>query len=95
MALELARSNAYLGTLALTSGDRDLALTAATARVSSIQAYVLASAENIQTHGGIGFTWDADPQLYYRRANALALSLGPQAFWKDRLVTALDRRMQA
>ena len=95
VALELARSNAYLGTLALTSGDRDLALTAATARVSSIQAYVLASAENIQTHGGIGFTWDADPQLYYRRANALALSLGPQAFWKDRLVTALDRRMQA
>ncbi|MDF1856586.1 acyl-CoA dehydrogenase family protein [Pseudooceanicola sp.] len=94
VALELARSNAYLGALRLVSGDRDLTLVAATARVSSIQAFVMASSENIQTHGGIGFTWDADPQLYFRRANALALGLGPLAFWKDRLITALQRRPQ-
>ncbi|MGR3321018.1 MAG: acyl-CoA dehydrogenase family protein [Pseudooceanicola sp.] len=92
VATELARSNAYMGVLALTSGDRDLALVAATARVSSIQAYVMASSENIQTHGGIGFTWDADPQLYYRRAAALAVALGPLGFWKERLVSALERR---
>ncbi len=94
VATELARSNAYMGALALSSGETDLALTAATARVSSIQAYVMASSENIQTHGGIGFTWEADPQLYYRRANAMALALGPLGFWKDRLVAALAARPQ-
>lgn len=92
VALELARSNAYMGALGLTSGERDLTLAAATARVSSIQAFTLAASENIQTHGGIGFTWEADPQLYYRRAGALALTNGTLGFWKDRLVTALERR---
>ncbi|WP_375690119.1 acyl-CoA dehydrogenase family protein [Pseudooceanicola sp. LIPI14-2-Ac024] len=95
VALELARSNAYMGALGLTSGDRDLALVAAAARVSSIQAFTVASSENIQTHGGIGFTWEADPQLYYRRAGAMAVGLGTLAFWKDRLVGALERREAA
>jgi len=95
VALELARSNAMMGALGLISGERDLTLEAATARVSSIQAFVMASSENIQTHGGIGFTFEADPQLYYRRANALALGLGTLGFWKDRLITALERRTAA
>jgi alkylation response protein AidB-like acyl-CoA dehydrogenase len=92
IAIEIARSNAYIGTLDLTSGTRDIALTAATARVASIEAYIEASSENIQTHGGIGFTWEADPQLYYRRANQTALSLGTLGYWKDRLVEALKRQ---
>ncbi|OWU83736.1 hypothetical protein ATO6_17955 [Oceanicola sp. 22II-s10i] len=95
VALELARSNAMMGALGLLSGEQDLSLAAATARVSSIQAFVTASSENIQTHGGIGFTWEADPQLFYRRANALALGLGSQDFWKDRLISALERRHAA
>ncbi len=36
----------------------------------------LASKENIQTHGGMGFTWEFDCHLYYRRAKLLALTLG-------------------
>ncbi|MGJ3628428.1 acyl-CoA dehydrogenase family protein [Sphingomonas sp. MMS24-JH45] len=45
-------------------------LTAATARVAAWEGCWFASKENIQTHGGIGFTWEADPQLYYRRLRA-------------------------
>lgn len=89
VAVELARSNAYLAALSLISGERDLALVAATARVSSSQAYALASAENIQTHGGLGYTWEADPHLYYRRAAQLALEFGAPAYWADRLVASL------
>lgn len=89
VAVELARSNAYLAALSLISGERDLGLVAATARVSSIQGYALAAAENIQTHGGIGCTWQADPHLYYRRAAQLAVGCGTPGYWSERLIACL------
>ena len=58
--LELARSNAYYGAMMLTDGGADLPLAAAAARIAATEAYDFASKENIQTHGGIGFTWEAD-----------------------------------
>ena len=54
--LELARSNAYYGAMMLTEGGADLPLAAAAARIAATEAYDFASKENIQTHGGIGFT---------------------------------------
>ncbi|MEJ0042047.1 MAG: acyl-CoA dehydrogenase family protein [Rhizomicrobium sp.] len=60
---ELARSNAYYGAWALSTGARELPLAAAAARVSATQAFDYASKENIQTHGGIGFTWAMDLPL--------------------------------
>ena len=56
----LARSNAYFGVWALAEGSDDLPLAAATARVAAIQASTFAAEENIQTHGGMGFTWEFD-----------------------------------
>jgi len=85
----LARSNAYHGAWALASGSDSLPLAAATARVAAIQASLHASQENIQTHGGMGFTWEFDCQFYYRRAKLLSLALGSERHWQDRLVTAL------
>ena len=79
VAIELARSNAYYGAWALASDAAELPLAAATARVSATEAFHLASKENIQTHGGIGFTWDVDCHLYYRRSKQLALALGGAA----------------
>ena len=43
------------------------------------EAFFLAAKENIQTHGGMGFTWEFDCHLYYRRAKLLALALGSAA----------------
>jgi alkylation response protein AidB-like acyl-CoA dehydrogenase len=95
VAIELARSNAYYGAWALSADAAELPLAAATARVSATEAFHLASKENIQTHGGIGFTWDVDCHLYYRRSKQLALALGGAPWWKNRLVELLEMRNAA
>jgi len=92
VALELARSNAYYGAWALGADATDLALAAATARVSATEAFHLASKENIQTHGGVGFTWAVDCHLFYRRSKQLGLGIGSAPFWKNRLVDLLETR---
>jgi alkylation response protein AidB-like acyl-CoA dehydrogenase len=95
IAIELARSNAYYGAYALRPGAPDLAEAAAAARVAATHAFNLASQENIQTHGGMGFTWESDCHLFYRRARHLALAIGAAPFWKDRLIGALEMRNAA
>lgn len=87
----LARSNCYFGAWALNTDAADLPLAAATARVSAIQAYYFASKENVQTHGGMGFTWEFDCQFYFRRAKLLSVNIGSEAMWQDRLITAVEQ----
>ncbi|WP_225007598.1 acyl-CoA dehydrogenase family protein [Novosphingobium percolationis] len=82
----LARSNCYYGAWALASGASELPVAAATARVSASQAFQHCSKNNIQVHGGMGFTFEYDCHLFYRRANALALALGSVSTWEDLLV---------
>ena len=89
VALELAKSNAYYGAWALSTDAPELALAAATARVSAIDAFYLISKENIQAHGGMGFTWEFDCHLYYRRAQLLASTIGTAPFWRELLVSEL------
>ncbi len=92
---ELARSNAYYGAWALNVGAAELPLAAATARVAASDAYWFASKENIQTHGGMGFTWESDCHLYYRRSRQLSLVAGAPAQWRERLVGQLEQRNAA
>ena len=87
----LARSNCYYGTWALNVDAAELPLAAATARVSAIQAYYFASKENIQTHGGMGFTWEFDCQFFYRRSKLLAVNIGSEGRWQDKLISAVER----
>jgi alkylation response protein AidB-like acyl-CoA dehydrogenase len=89
---ELARSNAYFGAWALSTNAADLPEAAAGARISATDAFHNASKENIQTHGGMGFTWELDCHLYYRRSKTLSLALGASRVWKDRLVTHLEKK---
>jgi alkylation response protein AidB-like acyl-CoA dehydrogenase len=88
-AIELLRSNALYAAWALSVDDDELPLAAATARVAGIQAYYQASKENMQTHGGMGFTWEFDCHMHYRRAHELALCVGNENHWKRRMVAAL------
>jgi len=90
VAIELARAHAYYGAWAIANDTPELPLAAAAARVAATDAYALAAKENIQTHGGMGFTWEMDCHLYYRRAKLLALTLGGPLYWKNRLVAQLD-----
>ena len=91
----LARSNCYYGAWALSTDAPELSTAAATARVSATQAYQHCSRNNIQVHGGMGFTWQFDCHLYYRRSNLLAVSLGPLSGWEDRLIKRLSEQRAA
>jgi alkylation response protein AidB-like acyl-CoA dehydrogenase len=91
---EVARANAYYGAWALSTDAPELPLAAAAARVAGSAAYWLASKENIQTHGGIGFTWEADCHFFYRRARHLGLAIGAPRDWKRRLVGALKLNVE-
>jgi alkylation response protein AidB-like acyl-CoA dehydrogenase len=91
VALELARSHAYYAAWALSTNAPELSEAACSARIAACRAFELASAEMIQMHGGVGFTWEYDCQLFYRRAKALAISLGSTREWTDRLVESLAR----
>ena len=90
VAVELARSNAYYGAWALSKDAAELPVAAATARVAASEAYYQNAKENIQVHGGMGFTWEFDCHLHYRRAKLTALMLGSARRWKDLLVTRLQ-----
>ena len=89
---EIARSNAYYAAWALDENSDDLPLAAATARIAASDAYWHASKENIQIHGGMGFTWEVDAHLYYRRAQQLALVAEAPRYWKQRLVAQLEKQ---
>ena len=68
---------------------------ATTARVSATQAYNFASRENIQTHGGMGFTWEMDCHLFLRRSAGLAALLGSAGYWKEQVMTEWTRAQHA
>jgi alkylation response protein AidB-like acyl-CoA dehydrogenase len=91
IAIELARSNAYYGAWALSTDAAELPIAASVARISANDAGWLASKENIQTHGGMGFTWQMDCQFYYRRSKLHAMALGGTREWKRRLVAELRK----
>ena len=91
----LARANCYYGAWALDTDADELPVAAATARVSATQAYYYASKENIQTHGGMGFTWEFDCQFHYRRAKLLSVNIGSEATWQDRLISGIERDRSA
>jgi alkylation response protein AidB-like acyl-CoA dehydrogenase len=90
VAVELARSNAYYGAWALSKDAPELPVAAAAARVAACEAYYQAAKENIQIHGGMGFTWEFDCHLHYRRAKLTGLMLGSARRWKDLLVARLE-----
>jgi len=90
---QLARANACCGAWALTVDPAELPLAAASARVAASEAGEFAAKETIQTHGGIGATWEADPHLFYRRARVLQGLLDGPAVWRERLVEALQARL--
>ncbi|MGE3249396.1 MAG: acyl-CoA dehydrogenase family protein [Hyphomonadaceae bacterium] len=95
VATEVARSNAYYGAWALSTEAAELPLAAAAARVAGSDAYHLTSKENIQTHGGMGFTWEVDAHLFYRRAKLLSVQAGAPGVWKEKLVRRLELKNAA
>lgn len=93
--LELARAHALHGLAMIGTNGAELRQAAAAARVASLDALAFCAEENVQLHGGIGFTWESDCQFYYRRNRTLVSALGPRGWWAERLVRALEQRNRA
>jgi alkylation response protein AidB-like acyl-CoA dehydrogenase len=83
--VEHARSAAYHAAWALDEGTDDAALAAGIAQAVCSAAYARTAADAIQLHGGIGFTWEYQVQLYYKRAVADAALLGSAEQHRDRI----------
>jgi alkylation response protein AidB-like acyl-CoA dehydrogenase len=92
-AIELARSNAYYGAYAISNDLPDeLAVAAPATRSAASEAFDLAAQEMIQFHGGVGFTWEYDCHLFYRRAKLLSVVLGSPAAWREKLIARLEEK---
>jgi alkylation response protein AidB-like acyl-CoA dehydrogenase len=89
LEVESARSAAYYAAWALADGTDEVPTVTALAKAYCSEAFANAAAENIQIHGGIGFTWEHDAHLYYRRAKSTEQFLGSPAEHRDELAKLL------
>lgn len=92
-AIELARAHAYYAAWALSAESEELAEAASCARLAASHAFELATVEAVQLHGGIGFTWESDCHLFYRRAKWLSAALGSQQEWRRLLVAQVNAQV--
>lgn len=83
--LESSRSAAYYALWAASVGHEDVPQVASLVKAFCIDAFLYASGENIQIHGGIGFTWEHPAHLYLKRAKNAQLFLGGSDFHRQRL----------
>ena len=82
---ESSRSAAYYAAWALGEQTEDASVAASIAKVYASDAGRTVGNRSIQCHGGIGFTWESDLHLYYRRAKALETLLGDATFHRERI----------
>jgi alkylation response protein AidB-like acyl-CoA dehydrogenase len=88
LAVETARSAAYYAAGCAASLSDELPAVASLAKAYCSDAYVKAAGENIQIHGGIGFTWEHPAHLYLKRAKSAQLMLGTSAYHRERLAAS-------
>jgi len=85
LEVESAKSAAYYGLWCAAEMNDELASTASLAKAYCSEAYFHAAAENIQIHGGIGFTWEHPAHLYFKRAKSSELMFGDPTFHREQL----------
>jgi alkylation response protein AidB-like acyl-CoA dehydrogenase len=86
LQLESARAAAYYGAWAVADDSEEVPVVASLAKAYCSEAYFFAAAENIQIHGGVGFTWEHDAHLYFKRAKSAQLLLGDGTYHRERLL---------
>ena len=89
VAVESARSASYYAGCAAAEGSEELPMAASLARATASEAFFRAAAEAIQIHGGVGFTWEYDVHLYFKRARATESLLGDPAWHRERVARQL------
>ena len=85
LEVESAKSAAYYAGWAAAELNEELPVVASLAKAYCSDAYFHAAAENIQIHGGIGFTWEHDAHLYFKRAKSSELLFGDPTYHRELL----------
>jgi alkylation response protein AidB-like acyl-CoA dehydrogenase len=81
---ESSRSASYYAAWANGAGADDAAFSSSVAKAYVSDAYLWVAGEGIQLHGGIGYTWEHDAHLWFKRATMNAVLLGESAFHRER-----------
>ena len=86
LEVELAKSAAYYAAGALDEGDADAAAVASLAKAGAADTYLQTAVHAIQIHGGIGFTWDQDTHLWFKRAKSSEVLFGDAHDHRERMM---------
>lgn len=92
LSVELARAAAFYAAAAIAEGDAEAPALASMAKASASDAYMQAALECVQIHGGIGFTWDHDTHLWFKRAKSSEVMFGDAAFHRERYIQLTEDR---
>ena len=84
--VEMAKSAAYDAAAALDEGDEELPMLASLAKASAAEAYLQTAIHAVQMHGGIGFTWDNDTHLWFKRAKSSEILFGDANEHRERMM---------
>jgi len=87
---ESSKSATYYAAWAVDADAPDRALAASMAKAYVSDAYRKVAGDGIQVHGGIGFTWEHDVQLYFKRAKSSEVTLGDATYHRELVAQALD-----
>jgi alkylation response protein AidB-like acyl-CoA dehydrogenase len=85
LEVESAKSAAYYSAWAAAEDNDELPVVASLAKAYCSDAYFHSAAENIQIHGGIGFTWEHNAHLYFKRAKSSEILLGDATYHRELL----------
>lgn len=90
LEVELAKSAAYYAAAAAAEDDEEVPALACLAKASAAQAYMQTAINTVQIHGGIGFTWDNDTHLWFKRAKSSEVFLGDPSYHRELLMQRWD-----
>jgi len=84
--VELAKSAAYQAAQAAADDQADLPALASLAKASASEAYLQTAIHTIQIHGGVGFTWENDTHLWFKRAKSSEVLLGDSTWHREQMM---------
>ena len=87
LAVECARSAAYYAGCVAAEDGAALPVAASLAKATASEAYARCAGDAIQIFGGIGFTWEYDPHLHFKRARSTGSFLGPASWHRERIAS--------
>jgi len=89
LEVELAKSAAYYAAAAVDEGDAEVPALASLAKAAASEAYMQTAIHAVQIHGGIGFTWDNDTHLWFKRAKSSEVFLGGADHHRERYMQSI------